>query len=84
MIKILEGKGVRKDIDDLEEWGQIPKVSRCGLGQTCTNPILTSIENFRHLYEDLIEDKEKDFESEFDMEAAVADSCNYVGRIPNL
>jgi len=84
LIKILEGKGVRKDIDDLEEWGQIPKVSRCGLGQTCTNPILTSIENFRHLYEDLIEDKEKDFESEFDMEAAVADSCNYVGRIPNL
>jgi len=82
-IRILDGKGIRQDIDNLEEWGQIPKISRCGLGQTCTNPILTSIRNFRHLYEDLV-DKEADFVSEFDMESAVEESCEYVVRIPNL
>lgn len=81
--RILDGKGIRKDIDDLEEWGQIPKVSRCGLGQTCTNPILSSIRNFRHLYESRI-DKESDYVSTFNLSDAVKDSCDYVGRIPNL
>ncbi|MCK4678662.1 MAG: NAD(P)H-dependent oxidoreductase subunit E [Bacteroidales bacterium] len=81
--RIIDGKGIRKDIDDMEEWGQIPRVSRCGLGQTCTNPILTSIKNFRHLYEDLV-DKDEDYVSEFDLSTAVQESCDFVGRIPNI
>jgi [NiFe] hydrogenase diaphorase moiety large subunit len=83
LIRIIDGKGIRKDIDDMEEWGQIPRVSRCGLGQTCTNPILTSIKNFRHLYEDLV-DKDEDYVSEFDLSTAVQESCDFVGRIPNI
>jgi NADH:ubiquinone oxidoreductase subunit F (NADH-binding) len=30
----------------------IKKTSRCGLGQTSPNPILSTLKNFRKLYED--------------------------------
>jgi [NiFe] hydrogenase diaphorase moiety large subunit len=81
--KILDARGVPQDLKDLEEWGKILKVSRCGLGQTAGNPILTSLRNFRHLYEEKIQ-KDKDFDSEFDMSLAVKASCEAAGRIPNL
>jgi [NiFe] hydrogenase diaphorase moiety large subunit len=81
--KVLEGHGVKKDLTDLVEWGKILKVSRCGLGQTAGNPILTSLKNFRYLYEEKIQ-KDKDFDSGFDMMEAVKDSCEAAGRIPNL
>lgn len=82
--KILDGKGSRKDIAELKEWAKYMKqANRCGLGQTAANPILSTIENFKHLYEDLITSTE-DYVSSFNMEKAVAESCEYVGRIPNL
>jgi [NiFe] hydrogenase diaphorase moiety large subunit len=84
LLKILNGNGSQKDIDELYQWGQLGKdANRCGLGQTSANPILTSIENFRDLYEDLVQ-TDQDFVSEFDFEKAVADSCAAVGRTPNL
>jgi [NiFe] hydrogenase diaphorase moiety large subunit len=82
--KILDGNGVMSDIDELVDWGKKMKVAnRCGLGQTAANPILTTIENFREKYEELVK-KDVEFESEFDMAKAVADSCEYVNRVPNL
>ncbi len=82
--KIMDGKGVKADIDELYEWGNYMKqVNRCGLGQTAANPILTTIENFRPLYDSLIK-TDDDFVSTFNMEKAVADSCKYVGRVPKL
>lgn len=82
--KILDGKGSRKDILELKDWAKYMKqANRCGLGQTAANPILSTVENFRHLYDDLIVSTD-DFVSTFDMEKAVSDSCEYVGRIPNL
>ncbi len=81
--KIITGKGVPSDLNDLKEWSVFTLVSRCGLGQTAANPITTSIENFLHLYEEKI-NFDKDFESCFDMESAVAESCAVVGRTPNL
>jgi [NiFe] hydrogenase diaphorase moiety large subunit len=81
--KIMDARGVEKDIEDLVEWGKILKVSRCGLGQTAGNPILTSIKNFRHLYEDMVQ-KDKDFDSTFDMAESVKASCDAAGRIPIL
>jgi [NiFe] hydrogenase diaphorase moiety large subunit len=84
LMKILNGKGSHKDITELYEWAKYMKAAnRCGLGQTAANPILSTIENFRHLYEDLVI-PEEEFVSSFDMEAAVADSCAYVGRIPKF
>lgn len=82
--KILDGKGTMKDIDDLYQWTRYMKAAnRCGLGQTAANPILSTIENFRQLYEDLVLPDEE-FVSTFNFEEAVADSCAYVGRIPKF
>jgi [NiFe] hydrogenase diaphorase moiety large subunit len=55
--------------------------NRCGLGQTAANPILTSIENFRSEYEAKIE-KGKDFQTQFNLEAAIQESSRAVGRFP--
>ena len=84
LLKILDGKGAKEDIGELYKWAGVGRsVNRCGLGQTAANPILTTIENFRHLYEDLVQMNET-FVSAFDMESAVAESCEVVGREPNL
>ncbi len=83
LTKILNGKGVNSDLDDLQSWAKTLQASRCGLGQTAANPIVSSLKNFRHLYEDLLQ-KDKDFDQGFDLEASVQASCNYVGRVPNL
>lgn len=79
--KILSGHGVRHDIDDLLSWGKVIKVSRCGLGQTAANPVLSSILNFRHLYEELVQSM-TDYDNTFDMEEMVRASCEFVGRKP--
>jgi [NiFe] hydrogenase diaphorase moiety large subunit len=80
--KIIDGKGISKDIDDLIHWGkQMKNANRCGLGQTAANPILTSIENFRNEYEAKIE-KGKDFKTQFNLEQAILESSRAVGRFP--
>ena len=82
--KVLDGNGTMADIDELYDWAQMGKTaSRCGLGQTAGNPIITTIENFRGLYEELVE-TDQEYISTFNMEEAVADSCDYVGRVPNI
>ena len=81
--KILNARGVTQDIDDMVEWGKILKASRCGLGQTAANPILSSIKNFRHLYKEKIQ-KNKVYDSGFDLSLAVKESCEATGRVPNI
>lgn len=84
LLKILNGHGTMQDIDELYTWaGYDRAANRCGLGQTAANPIMTTIENFRKLYENLVTTEEA-FVSTFDMEAAVTDSCEVVGRVPNI
>lgn len=84
MNKILNGHGVMQDLDDLENWGSKMKMAnRCGLGQTAANPILTTLKYFREKYEELVK-KDVDYDTDFDLAAAVAESCEYVGRKPNL
>jgi [NiFe] hydrogenase diaphorase moiety large subunit len=79
LVKILDGYGVESDLDDLKSWAKTTLVSRCGLGQTAANPIVSSLKNFPHLYRELIQE-DKDFVSTFDMDAAIAESCKVVGR----
>ncbi len=50
--RITEGRGELSDIDTLQDLGvAIKKASLCGLGQTAPNPILSTINYFRHEYE---------------------------------
>lgn len=81
--KIIEGHGVISDVDNLSNWGKFLKASRCGLGQTAANPILSSIRNFRRVYDFRVQ-KDKEFDTGFDLAKAVAESCEYVKRTPNL
>ncbi|MBN2620214.1 NADH-quinone oxidoreductase subunit NuoF [candidate division WOR-3 bacterium] len=62
MVKILDritrGKGRIEDIALLEEIGENVKLSSlCGLGQTASNPVLTTIKYFRNEYEAHIQEK---------------------------
>ncbi len=56
--KICDGKGEIEDIATLERLAKVIKNSAlCGLGQTCPNPILTTLRYFRSEYEAHIIDK---------------------------
>lgn len=58
LTRITRGEGKEEDIDLLVEMGKIIKdASLCGLGQTCPNPVLSTINHFRHEYEAHIRDK---------------------------
>ena len=46
--------------------------SRCGLGQTSFNPVLTSLASFRPLYDALVEKQPQGFRRSFDLERATA------------
>ena len=81
--KVIRGRAIMQDIDDMVNWGKILRASRCGLGQTAANPILSSIKNFRNLYEEKVQ-KNKDFDSNFDLNAAIKESCEAVNRLPNV
>ena len=80
--KVARGKGTEGDLRDLEAWGKLVKAtSRCGLGQTSPNPILTTMQNFPELYEARIQ-KGRDFVPEFDLAAAIQDGCAAANRQP--
>jgi len=56
--KITSGHGEEGDIETLEELGaMISETAVCGLGQTAPNPVLSTIRNFRHEYEEHIKYK---------------------------
>ena len=55
---ISEGKGKEGDIELLEELAKAVKLaSMCGLGQTASNPVLSTLRYFREEYEAHIRDK---------------------------
>jgi NADH-quinone oxidoreductase subunit F len=56
--KITRGEGEMKDLDTLTELAEmVGQASLCGLGQTCPNPVLTTLRYFRDEYEAHIIDK---------------------------
>jgi [NiFe] hydrogenase diaphorase moiety large subunit len=71
--RLLAGKGTRADVEGFLQWAVIMKRNRCGLGQTALNPIVTTIRNFRGLYDRLIAAGDDRFVAAFDLEAAVRD-----------
>ena len=81
--KILDGHGVVRDIDDLVDWSKNLKFSRCGLGHTAANPIVTSVQNFRHLYEKLVQ-RDREFDTGFNLADSVKESCEAANRTANI
>ena len=79
--KIIEGKGSSKDLEELERvCNTVKMMSRCGLGQTAPNPILTTMKNFPKLYSSLI--KTEEYVPTFDWGNALSDGIAIAGREP--
>ena len=79
--KILAGKGTQTDIEDLKTLGKtVTTMSRCGLGQTAANPILTTLRNFPELFNKRV--KAGDFIPSFDLQSALQASYAITGRKP--
>ena len=80
--QILAGQGVPADLDYLQELGETVKtMSRCGLGQTSANPVLTTLKNFRPAYEALVKERPDGFQPTFDLAAAVGQAECLAGRM---
>ncbi|SFR12992.1 NADH-quinone oxidoreductase subunit NuoF [Desulfoscipio geothermicus] len=58
LTRICDGEGNMEDLDTLERLGRVVKnTALCGLGQTCPNPILSTLRYFKDEYIAHIRDK---------------------------
>jgi [NiFe] hydrogenase diaphorase moiety large subunit len=79
--RILEGRGSTDDLARLEEIGATMKrASRCGLGQTASHPVLSTLRHFRSLYEGRVREEPEGFRRSFDLRAATAEARRLLGR----
>jgi [NiFe] hydrogenase diaphorase moiety large subunit len=79
--RIRAGKGVTEDLDYLEKLGKATKrTSRCGLGQTSPNPVLSTLENFRSIYTDVVRDNTSGLQKSFDVLEAMKQANEVTGR----
>lgn len=73
MARIIAGAGVQEDLDDAASWGALVRAtSRCGLGLTAANPILTTLKNFPDSYRRRLRAEERTLLASFDVDAALA------------
>ncbi|NQU44004.1 hypothetical protein HQ520_12020 [bacterium] len=78
---IRDGRGQPSDLVYLKNLGETVKTaSRCGLGQTSPNPILTSLANFASVYEQKVKESTGEFQPTFDIRKALAPSREITGR----
>ncbi|RKX77504.1 MAG: NADH:ubiquinone oxidoreductase [Spirochaetes bacterium] len=79
--KIISGKGEPSDLDFLQKLGEnIKAASRCGLGQTSPNPILSTLKNFHPVYAAMVREETEGLQPTFDIQAALRDSEAITGR----
>jgi [NiFe] hydrogenase diaphorase moiety large subunit len=71
--KVIAGKGTQEDVDAMVSWGSIMKKNRCGLGQTAMNPIVTTVKNFKQLYDEKVKNNTTPYNADFDIAEATAD-----------
>ena len=81
VARIRAGKGEVADLGYLERLGQtIKTASRCGLGQTSPNPMLSTLRKFRSAYDAKMVQPAGPFQNAFDIQAALADAKRVQGR----
>jgi len=79
--RIMAGNGEPADLEYLQTLGNTVKTaSRCGLGQTSPNPILSTLENFRPLYEALVKKRTDGLQPAFDIHSALKTAETAQGR----
>ncbi len=79
--EILAGRGQSEDVDYLTRLGTtIKESSRCGLGQTSPNPVLTTIENFPAIYQTALKPQTSGLLNSFDLSAATGPAAAIAGH----
>jgi [NiFe] hydrogenase diaphorase moiety large subunit len=79
--RFLTGNAGSADIEYLEKTGKAVRIgSRCGLGQTAPNPVLGTLQSFRHEYERRVRGDGGSLLPSFDSAAAVSVAAAIVGR----
>jgi [NiFe] hydrogenase diaphorase moiety large subunit len=67
------GRADQSDLDDMVHWGGvIAKTSRCGLGATSPNPILTTLQKFPEIYRDRLQQPKATLLPSFDIDTALS------------
>lgn len=81
--RILDGRGEASDLDYLQSLaGTVKTASRCGLGQTSPNPVLSTLKSFRPLYEARLTTPAEGRQAGFDLAARLAEAGRFAGRRP--
>jgi [NiFe] hydrogenase diaphorase moiety large subunit len=69
---IRDGKGKPEDIAYLQNLGEVVKAaSRCGLGQTSANPVLSTLKNFRGSYDAFVKERTDGMQPTFNLADAL-------------
>lgn len=72
--RVIAGRATRADLDDFRLWGKLMmRTSRCGLGTTASNPILTTLDKFPELYEAKLAETKGPLLASFDKEDAMSE-----------
>lgn len=79
--RVRNGEGSQSDLDYLQRLGESVRfTSRCGLGQTSPNPILSTLKNFRPVYNALVKDNGDELNKSFHIMKAVEAASAIAGR----
>lgn len=79
--RIMAGNAEESDLEIMKSLGNTVKVtSRCGLGQTSPNPILTTLDKFYPEYKKLLKTAEDGFKPSFNIQDVLQESQSITGR----
>lgn len=81
MDKVVAGRATKADLDAMVSLANtVKRMSRCGLGQTAPNPILTTLRSFPKIFEAKLSKEE--FVPAVTLEEALAEAVQVQGRQP--
>ena len=69
---VIAGRACQQDLDEVLAWGEVVrKTSRCGLGATAPQPIVTTLLNFPEIYQEKLNEQDGSLLLSFDLAAAL-------------
>lgn len=79
--RVRSGEGSPADLAYLQKLGEsVKRMSRCGLGQTSPNPILSTLKNFRPVYNALVRENKSGRQKSFHIMQAVESASRIAER----
>ena len=70
---VIDGRADQSDLDDMVQWGRIiAQTSRCGLGATSPNPILTTLQKFPEIFRNRLQQQNGALLPSFDIDTALS------------